>query len=105
MLLLFGDDTELVLKRLSSNPELQLRYLKEVMRGSEHAGSSALTSEGGEATDTNTALTDAKAAGARPAVVGHFCLLCFLLVDESACCLYTLPLIHRVFPIVLVVRF
>ena len=59
VLLLFGDDTELVLQRLSSNPDLQLRYLKEIMRGAEH--SSNAPPGGAEASDTLT-----EASGAEP---------------------------------------
>lgn len=51
VLLLFGDDTELVLQRLSSNPDLQLRYLKEIMRGAEH--SSKPPSGAAETSDTS----------------------------------------------------
>jgi hypothetical protein len=38
VLSLFGNDTEIVLRRLESKPELQLRYMKEIMRSAEGRG-------------------------------------------------------------------
>lgn len=36
VLSLYGNDTDTVLRRLSGSPELQLRYLKEMLRNAEH---------------------------------------------------------------------